>query len=102
MPNTKTFIISGATGTIGKSITLSLAKAGANLILIAKNKDRLTQLGKHLIKRYQHDPLLCPIDFLSFQAADATALFAEIKGYTNAIDGLIHCAGIAPPTNPIK
>jgi short-subunit dehydrogenase len=102
MLKNKTLVICGATGTIGKSLSLMLASKGAKLILIAKNKERLRKLGEHLIKRHQHDPLLCPIDFLTMQPNDAKDLFDEIGNYTETLDGLIHAAGLAPPLCPVS
>lgn len=98
----KVFLITGATGSIGKSATLALAKAGARLIILAKNEDKLKDLSGHLIKRAEFEPLCCPLDFLTLTASDATDFFKELHQFTHQLDGLIHAAGIPAPMTPIE
>jgi NAD(P)-dependent dehydrogenase (short-subunit alcohol dehydrogenase family) len=76
----KVFLI-GATGGIGAATARRLAAAGADLILAARNEQRLSDLAAEIGGR----PV--PVDAADFDALDAAVAAA------GPVDALINCAG---------
>ena len=89
----KNCLITGATGGIGKEVSIQLADQSCNLFLTGRNKKKLESLKKLLIKNN-------PDINIEYKEGDLTRL-SDIKNIvTNAkhhfgnIDILINCAGI--------
>ena len=89
----KNCLITGATGGIGKEVSIKLADQSCNLFLTGRNKKKLESLKKLLIKNN-------PDINIEYKEGDLTRL-SDIKNIvTNAkhhfgnIDILINCAGI--------
>lgn len=51
--NNKIVFITGASSGIGKSSAIKFAEAGANLLLCARRKERLDELSKELLSKFQ-------------------------------------------------
>ena len=89
----KNCLITGATGGVGKEVSIQLADQSCNLFLTGRNKQKLESLKKLLIKNN-------PDINIEYKEGDLTRL-SDIKNIvTNAkhhfsnIDILINCAGI--------
>lgn len=83
------YVVTGASSGIGRQITLDLAAAGAKILAIARNKERLTEVSGHFPDRiitYSVD--VCDVDKLE----DSIKNFVETHGKLN---GGVHAAGIA-------
>ncbi len=84
----KTFVLTGATGGIGAAMARALAAAGANLVLLGRNLERLERLQREL-----------GADRHSYVAGDLSeatvrrALVAHCRALAAPIDGLINNAG---------
>ena len=52
MKNNKIALITGCTSGIGKALSVKFAQQGYNLILVAKNKDKLKELSNHLSQTF--------------------------------------------------
>jgi NAD(P)-dependent dehydrogenase (short-subunit alcohol dehydrogenase family) len=95
--NQKVLVITGASSGIGRACAIAVAKGGASVILMGRNKDRLQQTADAL----PSDTAFCmiPYDF-----SNGSIPQDELK---NAIDklgpisGLVHAAGISN-TLPIR
>ena len=90
--NNKTFLITGASSGIGKETAIQLAKYGANLILTARNKERLELLAAQL------KTTTCAIitaDLTTQKGID------KIIEHLSNIDGIVHSAGAIKPF-PVK
>lgn len=82
----KTAIITGASSGIGTAIAKELAKEGANVVLAARNEEKLAEIAKEI---NQKDKILCvPTDITKQEDVDALAAraektFGEIDIYVN-------------------
>lgn len=84
----KTVVITGATGGIGKGITLSMAEAGAKLVLLARNESKLAELKRELS---DVEVLTIPADISKLEEIErACKIIAEQCG---VVDVLINSAG---------
>lgn len=86
--NQKTFVLTGATGGIGAAMARRLSAAGANLILLGRNRERLEKLQRELGEK-RH----------SYVAGDLSnivvrnSLIEHCRALSTPIDGLINNAG---------
>ena len=89
----KNCLITGATGGIGKEISIQLATQSCNLFLTGRNKQKLESLKELLIKNN-------PEINIEYKEGDLTKLsdikniVTSAKHYFGNIDILINCAGI--------
>jgi len=84
----KVILITGASSGIGKSIAIDCSKMGAQLILTARNKDRLNDTFK-LLEGVNHKQYLADI-------ATDIGIESLIKMLPK-LDGIVHVAGIVNP-----
>lgn len=102
MLSNHTFLITGATGAIGQSLALTLAKQNARLILLTKTPKKAASLIHHNQALFKTEPLVFNLDFLKAKPQDIEALIDELSSYTHTLDGLFHCAGSLSPLSPIE
>jgi uncharacterized protein len=89
---TKTALITGASGGLGKSIAEQFAKDGVNLIITARSLDRLEAIAADWQARYR--VVVTPIQSDLAQAGGAQKLFDAIAGRDLRIDYLVNNAGV--------
>lgn len=91
--NTGTALVTGASSGIGYELALLLARAGYDLILVARNRQALAALAERINKEFTVQAEVIVKD-LSTQAAP-DELFGEIERRGVPIDVLINDAGFA-------
>ncbi|MDB2162312.1 SDR family NAD(P)-dependent oxidoreductase [Clostridium butyricum] len=84
-------LITGASSGIGKAFANEYAKMGRNLILVARNKDKLDNLKNGLKAKYNVDVKVIQLD-LSLQDS-ANKLFERVEKEGIFVDTLINNAG---------
>lgn len=85
-------IVTGASSGIGRSIAISLAKEGLNLVISGRNENRLNETKNECEK--EGVKVFCfSKDLLVYENSKELILFAKEK--LGSIDVLINCAGIA-------
>lgn len=89
----KIVLITGASSGIGRSCAEVFAKAGANLILLARRNDRLTTLVSELTKKYGILTLADKLDVRD--QASITQFFEKLPVEWRDIDILINNAGLS-------
>ena len=92
----KTIVITGASDGLGREIALKLAKEKTNLILIARNQEKLSEVEKECLN-------LGAVSVKSF-AVDIrnTAELKKILGQLLNVDILINNAGIWQKVGPLE
>ena len=94
----KNVFISGATGSIGKSIAVHLAKEGCNIFITSTNKNKLEGL-EAVLRDYKVKVMLYPGDLNNDnEVRDIIEATKEI----GCIDILINCAGVFPNISLFK
>ena len=92
----KNIIITGASSGIGRTCAISCSKMGANVILVARNKERLNSLFAKLEKGYHLNYCL---DVTKYDQIEPLISDAVCK--VGKISGFIHSAGLEL-TMPLK
>lgn len=87
----KNILITGATGNIGENLCRYLASKGHDLILTARNKDKLVKLASQLEKNYNIKIIIETSDF-----EDPKSFISLIQKTENCVDGLV----LMPPQPP--
>lgn len=93
----KNFIITGAGGNLGQELSLSLASAGANLILIDKDELRLENLKLILTKNSFNymECITCDLE----RSDERKIVFSSIINKYLEVHGLINCSAFVGDTN---
>ncbi|KAF9047393.1 3-ketoacyl-CoA reductase [Panaeolus papilionaceus] len=73
-------VVTGATDGIGKEFALQLAKAGFNILLVARNKDLLAQTSEEIQTKYNVSSEFHSIDFAKADEAAYNGFAAACEG----------------------
>lgn len=90
----KVAIVTGASRGIGKEVAIALAKAGADVALIARNEKELNEVEQE-IKQFGRNVLSVPMDLLEIDLMSTK--IEQIHDYFGKIDILVNNAGINIP-----
>ena len=88
----KTAFITGASRGIGLEIANTFAKHGANLILNARNEEKLSQTADKIKKGYKTNVEIIPFDVASYE--ETKNAFKKIHKITKKLDIVVNNAGI--------
>lgn len=87
----KTVLLTGCTSGIGKALSKEFASDNHNLILVARNKDKVLELSKELSKKYGicTYPILCDL-----REQDAyQQIYRQVEELNLVVDILVNAAG---------
>ena len=98
----KTILITGATGGIGRANAAHFARAGLNIILLGRNKEKLELIYDEIEKVSPGKTLIHPFDFITANDDDYKILANAINEQHSCLDGLIHNAGQLGTLTPIE
>lgn len=90
-------VVTGASAGIGEATARALAKAGANLILLARRKERLDKLAGALSKEFS-----ISVETASLDVTDREAVKAWADSVKEPIAILLNNAGLARGTDKIQ
>ncbi|AXJ01659.1 NAD(P)-dependent dehydrogenase, short-chain alcohol dehydrogenase family [Cyclonatronum proteinivorum] len=94
----KTILITGASSGIGRACAIACSEAGARIILIGRNEERLEETRSSLTKHTQ-DHISISLDLTDYVKVDECMKELENQGIK--IDGFLHSAGIST-TLPLR
>lgn len=95
----RTVLLTGATGTLGRSIADAYARAGARLLLSARHDAPLQGLAGELSARYSTEVAVHPCDLSD--AADIRRLPDEARRLFDRLDVLVNAAAVLGPVGPL-
>ena len=87
----KTAVVTGASQGIGKAIALELARAGANVVLAARTRERLEQVAEELGRVGSGSALIVPTDLTKEESIKK--LVATVEQESGRLDILVNNAG---------
>jgi short-subunit dehydrogenase len=85
-------LVTGASSGIGAALAQRFARAGFNLVLVARSDDKLKQLARELTAAHAIRAWVAPADLSQPDAARRLA--AQMKRARRRIDVLVNCAGV--------
>lgn len=93
-----TIFLSGATGSIGRTLARHLDGRGYRLVLSDRDSYELQRLAAEL----QKEAVLAPLDLWAAGYDQYYALGAEIRASLGSLAALIHCAGHCGNLHPLQ
>lgn len=87
----KVVVVVGATGGIGAALVPKLAEAGAKLVLVARDADKLEELVNNLEDDYDIEAIAVPTDITKY--AQVEAMVQKAIAQFGQIDVLVNAAG---------
>jgi NAD(P)-dependent dehydrogenase (short-subunit alcohol dehydrogenase family) len=94
--------ITGCTGGLGRAIALDAARAGAQLILLGRNVQKLQGLRAEIEQFAPERALLAPLDLEKALARDYDQLAEAVLTRYGRLDGLVHCAALLGTLTPVE
>jgi short-subunit dehydrogenase len=91
MAKNQTVLITGASSGIGENLTQYFGKDGYNMVLVARQAEKLDQLAKELKQTYGIEAWACPYDLNDPEAPKA--LFSELSERQITVQILVNNAG---------
>lgn len=88
----KTILITGAAGGLGTALALQCADAGADLVLLDKDRRGLDQLSDRITDQGLTPPGLYPMDLAGAGVDDFNDLVEIIQSEFGGLYALVHCA----------
>ena len=90
--NNRVYLVTGATGGLGRETSLALAKLGATVILTGRNEDKLNRLYDDIEQAGYPTPAIIPFDLEQTDEQVYTQLIESIYNEFKRIDGIVHAA----------
>jgi NAD(P)-dependent dehydrogenase (short-subunit alcohol dehydrogenase family) len=98
----RVILITGATGGLGRALSLACARAGATVILCGRNAGKLERLYDEIAASGAPQPALAIMDLATAAAADYDNLARVIGAEFGHLDGLVHAAALLGDRTPLE
>jgi NAD(P)-dependent dehydrogenase (short-subunit alcohol dehydrogenase family) len=95
-------LITGATGGLGRALSLACAKAGATVILCGRNTAKLERLYDEIAAAGAPQPAMAVLDLATATAAEYDGLARIIAQEFGSLDGLVHGAALLGDCIPLE
>ena len=94
-------LVTGAGGGLGRAVSLALARAGAQVILLGRTVRKLEAVHAEIAKIGAAEATIVPLDLERALAADYEAVAAAIEKRYGRLDGLLHNAAMLGTLTPL-
>jgi NAD(P)-dependent dehydrogenase (short-subunit alcohol dehydrogenase family) len=98
----RVILVTGAGDGIGRAVSLALARAGAQVILLGRTVRKLEAGHAENAKLWAAEASIVPLDLERALAADYEAVAAAIEQRYGRLDGLLHNAALLGTLTPIE
>lgn len=95
-------LVTGAGSGIGRAVSLALAQAGAQVILLGRTVKKLEAVHAEIEKLGAPEASIVPLDLERALAADYEAVASAIDQRYGRLDGLLHNAALLGALTPIE
>jgi NAD(P)-dependent dehydrogenase (short-subunit alcohol dehydrogenase family) len=95
-------LVTGASGGLGRAVSLACARAGAHVILMGRNSAKLDQLYDEIEALGAPQPATAVLDLAAATAADYDRLAETIEKEFGKLDGLVHAAALLGDRTPLE
>jgi NAD(P)-dependent dehydrogenase (short-subunit alcohol dehydrogenase family) len=98
----RVIMVTGAGSGIGRAVSLALAQAGAEVILLGRTVRKLEAVHAEIQKLGGPEATIVPLDLERALAADYEAVAAAVEQRYGRLDGLLHNAALLGTLTPIE
>lgn len=95
------YLVTGASGGLGKATSLALAKAGATVVLTGRNESKLDELYDEIEAAGYPTPAIIPFDLEQTDEENYTQLIHSIYNEFKRLNGLVNAACYMGVIGPI-
>jgi len=98
----RNILVTGATGGLGRALSMACARAGATVILSGRHLAKLEQVYDEIEALGAPQPAIAPLDLASATAAEYDGLAELIGREFGVLDGLVHSAALLGERTPLE
>ena len=95
-------MVSGATGGLGRAVTLACARQGATVVLHGRVVRKLEALYDEIVAAGHPQPTILPLDVANASADDFGHVASAIRAQLGRLDALVHAAASLGSLGPIE
>jgi NAD(P)-dependent dehydrogenase (short-subunit alcohol dehydrogenase family) len=95
-------LVTGASDGIGRAVSLALARAGAEVILLGRTVRKLEAVHAEIAKAGGPEASIVPLDLERALAADYEAVADAVEKRYGRLDGLLHNAALLGALTPLE
>lgn len=97
----KVVIVTGASQGIGEAVAVAYAKAGATVVIMARNERKLEQVYDQIVAFGAPEPFAITLDLLLAVEKDFDRVAVAIYQELGRLDGIVHCASYFYALSPL-
>jgi NAD(P)-dependent dehydrogenase (short-subunit alcohol dehydrogenase family) len=98
----RVILITGASGGLGKALSLECARAGAGVILSGRNQSKLDRVYDEIVALGAPQPAIAALDLAAATALDYDNLAKTIDAEFGKLDGIVHAAALLGDRTPLE
>ena len=95
-------LITGATGGVGKAVSLACARAGATVVIHGRVVRKLEALYDEIMAAKLPEPIILPLDLAHAEAADFANVANALDAQVGRLDALVHTAALLGSLGPLE
>lgn len=95
-------LITGATGGLGKVLSLACARAGATVVLHGRVVRKLEALYDEIVAAQFPEPVILPLDLARAEASDFANVASALDAQLGRLDALVHTAALLGSLGPLE
>jgi NAD(P)-dependent dehydrogenase (short-subunit alcohol dehydrogenase family) len=98
----RVILITGATGGLGKPLSLACAAAGATVVLHGRVVRKLEALYDEIKQAGHPEPIILPLDLAKASADDFANVTSALEAQLGRLDAIVHTAAMLGSLGPIE
>ena len=98
----RVILITGASGGLGRVLSLACAKAGATVVLHGRVVRKLEALYDEIVAAEHPEPVILPLDLARAEASDFANVASALDTQFGRLDALVHTAAILGSLGPLE
>jgi NAD(P)-dependent dehydrogenase (short-subunit alcohol dehydrogenase family) len=95
-------LITGATGGLGRALSVACARAGATVVLHGRVVRKLEALYDEIVNAGGPEPAIVPLDFLKAGTQEFAAAAGALRTQLGRLDALVHTAAFLGSLGPVE
>jgi NAD(P)-dependent dehydrogenase (short-subunit alcohol dehydrogenase family) len=95
-------LITGATGGLGRALSIACAQAGATVVIHARVVRKLEALYDEIVAANLPEPVILPLDLARAEAADFANVANALDAQLGRLDALVHTAALLGSLGPLE
>jgi len=95
-------LVTGATGGLGRAISLACAQAGATVVIHGRVVRKLKALYDEIMAAKLPEPVILPLDLARAEAADFANVASALDAQLGRLDALVHTAALLGSLGPLE